>query len=113
MVRGHEYRPDGQLVGGSRQCVEAILASPELEAFEVSTEMSVQWDSDTINLDRNASEPGRHSVSRSDATGVTPDPLFSATTTGTPIHAVDLCAQCAGSVRASVVGGWLFRVGAG
>jgi hypothetical protein len=36
-------------VGGSRQCVEAILASSELEAFEVSAEMSVQWDSDTIN----------------------------------------------------------------
>lgn len=36
-------------VGGSRQCVEAILASPELEAFEVSAEMNVQWDSDTIN----------------------------------------------------------------
>ncbi|MDO2380089.1 hypothetical protein [Rhodococcus ruber] len=36
-------------VGRSRQCVDAILASPELEAFEVSAEMSVQWDSDTIN----------------------------------------------------------------
>ena len=36
-------------VGGSRQYVEAILASPDLEAFEVSAEMSVQWDSDTIN----------------------------------------------------------------
>lgn len=36
-------------VGGSRQCVEAILDSSELEAFEVSAEMSVQWDSDTIN----------------------------------------------------------------
>ncbi|MGU3586685.1 hypothetical protein ACLBYD_26395 [Rhodococcus sp. C26F] len=36
-------------VGGSRQCVEAILASPDLEAFEVAVEMSVQWDSDSIN----------------------------------------------------------------
>lgn len=36
-------------VGGSSQCVEAILASPDLEAFEVLAEMSVQWDSDTIN----------------------------------------------------------------
>ena len=36
-------------VGGSRRCVEAILASPELEAFEVAPEMSVQWDSDTVN----------------------------------------------------------------
>jgi hypothetical protein len=36
-------------VGGSRQCIEAILASSELEAFELSAEMSVQWDSDTIN----------------------------------------------------------------
>jgi hypothetical protein len=36
-------------VGGSKRCVEAILESSELEAFEVSAEMSVQWDSDTIN----------------------------------------------------------------
>lgn len=36
-------------VGGSRQCIEAILASSELEAFEVSAEMSVQWDSDSVN----------------------------------------------------------------
>ena len=36
-------------VGGFRQCIDAILASAELEAFEVSAEMSVQWDSDTIN----------------------------------------------------------------
>lgn len=36
-------------VGGSNQCVESLLASPELEAFEASAEMSVQWYSDTIN----------------------------------------------------------------
>ncbi|WP_261379241.1 hypothetical protein [Rhodococcus rhodochrous] len=36
-------------VGGSRQCVEAILASSDLEAFEVEAEMSVQRDSDSVN----------------------------------------------------------------
>ncbi|WP_119699068.1 hypothetical protein [Rhodococcus ruber] len=36
-------------VGGSRQCVEAILDRPELEAFEISAEMNVQRDSDTVN----------------------------------------------------------------
>ncbi|WP_413768920.1 hypothetical protein [Rhodococcus pyridinivorans] len=41
--------PMASYVGGSRQCIEAILASPDLEAFEVAAEMSVQWDSDSVN----------------------------------------------------------------
>ena len=36
-------------VGGSRACVDAIVSSAELEAFEVSPDQSLSWDSDAVN----------------------------------------------------------------
>ncbi|MGY1622653.1 hypothetical protein ACI789_10710 [Geodermatophilus sp. SYSU D00965] len=36
-------------VGGSRACVDAVLAADGLEAAEVSPTQSVAWDADTIN----------------------------------------------------------------
>jgi hypothetical protein len=36
-------------VGGSRACVDAIVSSAELEAFEVSRDQSLRWDSDAVN----------------------------------------------------------------
>lgn len=44
-----EYDLDSTLVGGSRTLVEAILAAPELEAWEVGREDSLQEDADKIN----------------------------------------------------------------
>lgn len=36
-------------VGGSRACIDAILRSPDLEAYEVSRKQTVHWDGDTVN----------------------------------------------------------------
>lgn len=44
-----EYDFDSTLVGGSSQLIAAILASPELEAWEVDPDVSLQADADKIN----------------------------------------------------------------
>jgi hypothetical protein len=36
-------------VGGSAQCIEAVLADERLEAFAVSVDQTVHWKSDTVN----------------------------------------------------------------
>jgi hypothetical protein len=36
-------------IGGSAQCIEAILADEHLEAFAVTVEQSVHWQGDTLN----------------------------------------------------------------
>jgi hypothetical protein len=36
-------------VGGSTECIEAVLADPSLEAFAVTVDQTVHWKSDTIN----------------------------------------------------------------
>jgi hypothetical protein len=40
---------DSTLLGGSRELVDAILAAPELEAWEVDGEVSLQSDADKLN----------------------------------------------------------------
>ena len=40
---------DSTLVGGSRRCIEAVLASSQLEALEISLDMRLDWQGDTIN----------------------------------------------------------------
>jgi hypothetical protein len=40
---------DSTLVGGSRSLIEAILSAPELEAWEVDGEVSLQADADKLN----------------------------------------------------------------
>jgi len=47
-----EYDFDSTLVGGSRELIDAILDSPDLEAWEVDPEVSLQDDADKINLVR-------------------------------------------------------------
>lgn len=44
-----EYDFDSTLVGGSRDLIAAILDSPELEAWEVDPEVSLQEDADKVN----------------------------------------------------------------
>lgn len=44
-----EYDFDSTLVGGSRELIDAILDSPDLEAWEVDPEVSLQDDADKIN----------------------------------------------------------------
>jgi hypothetical protein len=44
-----EYDFDSTLVGGSRELIDAILDSPDLEAWEVDPEVSLQADADKIN----------------------------------------------------------------
>jgi hypothetical protein len=44
-----EYDFDSTLVGGSRELIVAILDSPDLEAWEVDPEVSLQADADKIN----------------------------------------------------------------
>lgn len=44
-----EYDFDSTLVGGSRELIEAILASAELEAWEVDGDVSLQADADKLN----------------------------------------------------------------
>jgi len=44
-----EYDFDSTLVGGSRELIDAILDSPDLEAWEVDPEVSLQVDADKIN----------------------------------------------------------------
>jgi hypothetical protein len=44
-----EYDFDSTLVGGSRELIDAILASPHLEAWEVDPDVSLQADADKIN----------------------------------------------------------------
>lgn len=44
-----EYDFDSTLVGGSRDLIEAILSSSELEAWEVDPDVSLQEDADKIN----------------------------------------------------------------
>lgn len=44
-----EYDFDSTLVGGSRELIKAILDSPELEAWEVDPEVSLEDDADKIN----------------------------------------------------------------
>lgn len=44
-----EYDFDSTLVGGSRELIDAILGSPDLEAWEVDPDVSLQDDADKIN----------------------------------------------------------------
>jgi hypothetical protein len=44
-----EYDFDSTLVGGNRELIDAILASPDLEAWGVDPEVSLQADADKIN----------------------------------------------------------------
>jgi hypothetical protein len=44
-----EYDFDSTLVGGSRELIDAILDSPDLEAWEVDPEVSLQADADQVN----------------------------------------------------------------
>jgi hypothetical protein len=44
-----EYDFDSTLVGGSRELIGAILSSPDLEAWEVDPDVSLQADADEIN----------------------------------------------------------------
>jgi hypothetical protein len=44
-----EYDFDSTLVGGSRELIDAILASAELEAWEVDGDVSLQADADKLN----------------------------------------------------------------
>jgi len=36
-------------IGGSRACIEAVLAAPDLEAWEVTDQQRVTYDSDSLN----------------------------------------------------------------
>lgn len=44
-----EYDFDSTLIGGCRELIDAILDSPDLEAWEVNPEVSLQADADKIN----------------------------------------------------------------
>jgi hypothetical protein len=44
-----EYDFDSTLVGGSRELIDAILDSPDLEAWQVDPEVSLQADADKVN----------------------------------------------------------------
>jgi hypothetical protein len=36
-------------IGGSAQCIEAVVGSATLEAMEVTSDQSIAWESDTLN----------------------------------------------------------------
>jgi hypothetical protein len=44
-----EYDFDSTLLGGSRELIDAILTAPDLEAWEVDGEVSLQADADELN----------------------------------------------------------------